>query len=107
MSKTLPEFLGGVIAQSTTLHGNLSDMLLAQGFQDLTGQVIDRVINLVQEMESNLVEMIRVTGQRMGTLAEPEKKKSIEAEGPQIDPTKDGVAANQDEVDQLLASLGF
>lgn len=37
--------------------------MLAQGFQDLTGQVIRQVIDLIKEIESNLVVLIKVSGQ--------------------------------------------
>ena len=107
LTRVLGDFLNDVAGKSAALHRNLSDVLLAQDYQDLTGQVIDRVINLVQEMERSLVEMIRVTGQRMQG-AEPERKDKTAPEGPQISPQgRSDVVSNQDDVDQLLASLGF
>jgi chemotaxis protein CheZ len=107
LTRALGDFLDDVAGKSTALHRNLSDVLLAQDYQDLTGQVIDRVINLVQEMERSLVEMIRVTGQRMQATA-PEGRDKTVPEGPQISPQgRSDVVSNQDDVDQLLASLGF
>jgi chemotaxis protein CheZ len=109
LTRTLGDFLDDVTMKSTALHRNLSDVLLAQDYQDLTGQVIDRVINLVQEMEKNLVDMIRVTGQRMlGQQAPAPGGPASMLEGPQINPQqRTDVVSNQDDVDQLLASLGF
>jgi chemotaxis protein CheZ len=106
MSQTLRGFLGGVMTDTSTLSKNLTEVLMAQEFQDLTGQVINRVIGIVQEVEEGLVEMLRVVGQRM-QLVEGELPKAVNAEGPQIDPKRAGVVANQDEVDDLLSSLGF
>jgi chemotaxis protein CheZ len=108
LAKTLPEFLASVVSDTTALNRNLNEMMLAQDYQDLTGQVIDRVINIVQEMETSLVELIRVAGSRMA----PEEKKTrddaLKLEGPQMNAAqRSDVVANQDDVDQLLASLGF
>mgnify|MGYP003346775107 CR=1 FL=1 len=41
-------------ADSATLHSSLSEVLMAQDLQDLTGQVIRRVITMVTEVEGNL-----------------------------------------------------
>ncbi|GGA78199.1 protein phosphatase CheZ [Neiella marina] len=97
------------------LNGKLTDVLMAQDFQDLTGQVIRRVINLVREVEDNLISLLKVFGdQQGGTIAPPEAKKTttaapaIEAEGPVIDAQERAdVVSGQDEVDDLLSSLGF
>jgi chemotaxis protein CheZ len=108
LAKTLPEFLGSVISDTSALNQHLAEVMVAQDYQDLTGQVIDRVIGIVQEMESSLVDLIRLAGTRM----QPGEKKNghdgLSLEGPQINaPARSDVVANQDEVDQLLASLGF
>jgi chemotaxis protein CheZ len=105
MAQTLSGFLGGVLTDTSTLSKNLTEVLMAQEFQDLTGQVIHRVINIVHELEQGLVEIIRVCGQRMQIV--DSETPGIAAEGPQIDPRRAGVVANQDEVDDLLSSLGF
>ena len=108
----LDEFLKEVVDGSKEVHGHLSDILMAQGFQDLTGQVINRVINLVQEVEGSLVSMIKITSQRIGgEIVTKIDTKDNSGYGPSIA----GVAANdandslnnQDEVDDLLSTLGF
>ncbi len=108
MARTLGEFLNQVIGNAASLHGSLSEVMIAQDYQDLTGQVIHRVINLVQEIEASLVELIRVAGGRLQA-AEPEAPRSKTAcEGPQINAQgRRDVVSSQDEVDSLLASLGF
>jgi chemotaxis protein CheZ len=45
---------------------------MAQDFQDLTGQVIRRVINLVHDVEQNLVGLVRISGERLSTGAKEE-----------------------------------
>ncbi len=113
LSSRLGEFMGTVAAHSETLRGNLNDVIMAQDFQDLTGQVITRVIGLVDELEGSLVDLVRISGENM--IPQDKKEQSEEKEedrlkgtGPSI-PGLDteGVVSGQDEVDDLLSSLGF
>ncbi|MEF1296129.1 protein phosphatase CheZ [Vibrio parahaemolyticus] len=101
---------------STELRGQLTEILMAQDFQDLTGQIIRRVITLVNEVEGRLVEILTVfSGQKpaeqVQVLSEPADKKikqSSEAEGPILHPElREDAVSSQDEVDDLLSSLGF
>lgn len=91
------------------LGENLNTVLMAQDFQDLTGQIIRRVITLVGDVESNLVNLILLQGD--GSTESKEAKPKDEAgklEGPQIPGQEaEDVMTNQDDVDDLLASLGF
>lgn len=91
-----------------TVQTGLNEILMAQGFQDITGQVIRRVIELVHEVEAGMVEMIRIsgkhqTGNKPGS-AEPELPGPVV---PGVDDKQGDVATNQDDVDDLLSSLGF
>ncbi len=86
----------------------LNEIMMAQDFQDLTGQIISRVIELVEEVEGNLVELVRLTGEKVSTPETKEEKSGIEAEGPQVPGVASKTAVNgQNEVDDLLSSLGF
>lgn len=112
LSHDLEGFFETVRGNNSDLQGHLNEVLMAQDFQDITGQIIKRVINLVQEVEESLVRLVRVTGQRLGGVdAESGKKKKEEAgtlEGPQVPGMEsDDVVASQDDVDDLLSSLGF
>ncbi len=104
------EIDGFLLTQSdgfSTLKGHLNDVLMAQDFQDLTGQIITRVINLVAEVENNLVNLIKVAGLPEHGHAGEEKKKT-ELEGPVVPGVDSGdTVSGQDEVDDLLSSLGF
>jgi len=103
MSQDLIGFLGEVQRKSGHIHTRLTDVLVAQQFQDITGQILKRVITLVQNIEDSLVALVRVSGQRL--LAHGPKEG---LEGPQLAPhTRPDVVANQDQVDDLLSSLGF
>ena len=117
MSKEIDEFLTITTQSTESIHNGLSDIMMAQDFQDLTGQILRRVITLVQEVEDNLVELVRLSG---GVESEP--KSEVKAVGKAKDnndmmqgvgPAVPGVEAGgesvsgQDEVDDLLSSLGF
>lgn len=106
LSTRLAQFLKGVESDSSVMHRHLSEVLLAQDFQDLTGQVIRRVINLVTEVENNLVRLIRCAG---ATARTEDADTAIRAEGPMVAGTRESTdrVSGQDEVDDLLSSLGF
>jgi len=113
-------FLGQMVVGTTQLNESFQNIVLEQGFQDLTGQVLKKVIGLIKDVERDLVELVRMAGQveeitGLGNdkdVIEHDKeifaKRKTLADGPQmhVEERKD-VAANQDEVDDLLSSLGF
>lgn len=84
---------------------HLTEILLAQEYQDLTGQIIKKVITLVGEVEDNLVNLIKLTGDT-GKMDKDDSATSLD--GPPVPGLahKDTVSG-QDEVDDLLSSLGF
>ncbi|MGL4379736.1 MAG: protein phosphatase CheZ [Vibrio sp.] len=105
----IDDMLSQVEGDSSQLRGELTEILLAQDFQDLTGQIIKRVINLVNEVESRLIEILMVFGATQQE--EPADKPTIAStavEGPIINPhERIDAVSSQDEVDDLLSSLGF
>ncbi len=105
-------FIDGTILASKGLNKSLSDILLAQDYQDLTGQVLKRVITMVQEIEQSLVDMVRMAAsvEQLAGIKSNDRQvaSSIVAEGPVINKEKrNDVVSGQDEVDDLLSSLGF
>ncbi|CCK75419.1 Chemotaxis phosphatase [Oleispira antarctica RB-8] len=118
LTKSIDSYLLQTQINSKKISSNLSGILMAQDFQDLTGQVINRVTKLVTEVETRLVDLVAMAGEvdRITgiTHAEPsqndipqEDSKKIAPEGPQIDTSLEGVVDGQDDVDDLLSSLGF
>jgi len=104
--------------ETERLRSLMSEIMMAQDFQDLTGQIIRRVIRLVHELEENLVGLIRLSSSRMEpvkTAKQTPTKQDAEAaetagRGPVVPNTQDAVAdtvSGQDDVDALLSSLGF
>lgn len=110
LATDMSEFFEKSKQTSTEVNTDLNTVLMAQDFQDLTGQIIRRVITLVEDVESNLVNLIRLQGDSAAPVKEKiEKVEEVgKLEGPQV-PGKEAedVMANQDDVDDLLASLGF
>lgn len=100
-------FLADVRDYSGLLHSHLTEILMAQEFQDITGQIIRKVIDLVQEVEDSLVRLIKMTGRKPSSIQN--EGADIKLGGPRVpgvDDRRDCVA-DQDDVDHLLASLGF
>lgn len=115
----MDNFLGQMVTGTEQLSKNLQDIVLEQGFQDLTGQVLKRVIGLINDVEKDLVSLVRIAGQveEITGLANDSEtiahdmeimhKRKTEAEGPQINKERADVVSGQDDVDDLLSSLGF
>jgi chemotaxis protein CheZ len=101
----LLEVLHGAESASTRLDAHLTDIMLAQDFHDLTGQVVGKVVGLAGDLEASLVALLV---QAAPAALVPDDHPS-RLEGPVIDPKRRGadVVADQGEVDDLLASLGF
>lgn len=88
---------------SVQTKSHLMDIMMAQDFQDLTGQVITKVTTIAQNLEQQLVQMLV-------DFAPAEVKREFDSgllNGPQINPTGNDVVSNQGQVDDLLDSLGF
>lgn len=110
LSAELSSFLSVTQTNSEALHEKLSEVLLAQDYQDLTGQVIHKVIDLVNDVEKKLVELLRVSGYhtRQAEQDESAKGPDIAPQGPVVPGVDKGDVVNgQDDVDDLLSSLGF
>ena len=113
---SVDNFLQQIESGANELTKNLQDIIIEQSYQDLIGQVLEKVIGLVTDVEGELVNLMRIAGhvEQVTGLNEnrqpvsKSKKEKKQAEGPQIHAGKiDGVVAGQDEVDDLLSSLGF
>ncbi len=83
-------------------RSQLMDIMMAQDFQDLTGQVIKRVTELANDIERQLVQLLVDYAP-----AETKREDSGLMNGPQIHAAGKDVIANQGQVDDLLESLGF
>lgn len=96
--------------ETAHIHSMMTDVLMAQDFQDLTGQVIRKVIDLVREVEESLINMLTAFGISAENMQENAKPKVGDnlVEGPIVNKeNRDDVVEDQDDVDDLLSSLGF
>jgi len=97
-------YLDEVPKQTETTNSCLMEIMMAQDFQDLTGQVIKKVTKMVQDLEVELLQLLVNN-------ASKNKKDNTDnglLNGPVISPEKrNDVVTNQNQVDDLLASLGF
>lgn len=77
---------------------------MAQDFQDLTGQVIKKIVALAQDLESGLMTLL------IETVPEAKRTREVTSlmNGPVINAEgRTDVVVNQEQVDDLLDSLGF
>jgi chemotaxis protein CheZ len=111
-------FVQDVEATTHRVDEHLTDIMMAQDFHDLTGQVVAKVVRLATDLEAQLVKLLVQA-------APPEQAQKVEAtltahhqpagdmkdvklDGPVVNAEgRTDVVANQSEVDDLLASLGF
>jgi chemotaxis protein CheZ len=96
-------FLQGVPAQTQITQSKLMEIMMAQDFQDLTGQVIMRMMDVVGAIERELLQVLLDS-----VPTEKRDEANSLLNGPQVNPDgKADVVTSQDQVDDLLASLGF
>jgi chemotaxis protein CheZ len=97
-------FVHDVEQRTTSIDAHLTDIMMAQDFHDLTGQVVARVLTLATDLEDGLVKLLV-------SIAPAEERARVDPatlHGPVVDPRgRTDVVADQGEVDDLLASLGF
>lgn len=114
--KEIDGFLDFASSKADNIGSNLNNIVLAQDYQDITGQVIKKVIALVHEVEDNLVSLVKMAANlETYTSGDIEGFDELapayvedELEGPVINKDeRSDVVKNQDEVDDLLSSLGF
>jgi len=114
-------FLDELPDMTAATSKELLEIIMAQDFQDLTGQVIKKLMDLVQEVEHQLLDLIldsvyeeedresirRKIAEHAKLPAEDTNEKETLLNGPQIDPKAEDIVSNQDQVDDLLDELGF
>lgn len=99
-------YLAAVEEGASSLDAHLTDIMLAQDFHDLTGQVVRKVLEVATAMEDSLVQLLVQAAP--GELEAPTTPTADSLQGPVVAGTRQGdVVTDQGEVDDLLASLGF
>lgn len=96
----------------------LIEIMMAQDFQDLTGQVIKRMMEVIREMEFQLLQVLLDNvsededrpdlQRRTDEIKQAQSRKTSSLlNGPAVSESEPDVVASQDQVDDLLAELGF
>lgn len=102
----MTSFLDVVASDGRKLRSSLSDVLMAQEYQDLTGQVIKRTIDLVGQVEEKLVELVSACGVVASGGSVAPAASNATSFGPAVREDDNNVCRQAD-VDELLANLGF
>lgn len=96
-------YLAQVPQQTQDTQSRLMEIIMAQDFQDLTGQVITKMMDMIGAIESELLQVLMDS-----VPAEKREEAAGLLNGPQVNPQgRQDVVTSQDQVDDLLASLGF
>lgn len=104
MASSTVRYLGDATSHSDATKQQLMEIMMAQDFQDLTGQVIRKVTDIAHSLESQLIQLLL---EYAPTEIKREKNSGL-LNGPQIDPENTvDVVSDQGQVDDLLDSLGF
>ncbi|MBI3222737.1 MAG: protein phosphatase CheZ [Nitrosomonadales bacterium] len=95
--------LGEIAASGESVHHNLMQIMEAQEFRDVAGQMVNKIVTAAEEIEKILLDLLREYV--------PDTNDSLISNegltaGPALKSAKNGVSG-QDEVDDLLASMGF
>ena len=97
-------FVEEVEARTARIDNHLTDIMMAQDFHDLTGQVVAKVVTLATSLEESLLKLLL-------SVVPPEQREKADAtilQGPVVNAAgRTDVVSDQGEVDDLLASLGF
>jgi chemotaxis protein CheZ len=98
------EYLESVPKQTQETNAQLTEIVLAQDFQDLTGQVIKRISDLAHHLETELLALLL---EHMPADQRPAGAEGL-LNGPVVNAERAGdVVTTQAQVDDLLESLGF
>ncbi|MDG5977906.1 chemotaxis phosphatase, Chez [Hydrogenophaga taeniospiralis CCUG 15921] len=107
LAKAMPELLQwskDVVETSEKSDARLTEIMMAQDFHDLTGQVIGRVVQLASTIEEQLLGLLL----QAAPSGQPGHDQAYELAGPVVNAEgRTDVVNDQKQVDDLLASLGF
>lgn len=104
----LKEWSDEVALASDRIDARLTEIMLAQDFHDLTGQVIGKVVQLAATIETQLLDLLLHSAPSGKPGEDVARGPSAELNGPVVDAEgRTDVVVDQTQVDDLLASLGF
>lgn len=92
-------FAATVVETGEAEKARLMQIMMAQDFQDITGQIIKKVVNITQKLERELAQLLLDTA--------PQQNKKDKVVDLLAGPAVPASAMAQTDVDDLLADLGF
>ena len=111
LAAAMPELVvwsNDIVTSSERIDAQLTEIMLAQDFHDLTGQVIGRVVQLAATIEDQLLALLLQTSPNGKPGEDRADPLSMELAGPVVNGVgRNDVVNDQSQVDDLLASLGF
>jgi len=108
LRERLDSYFSESVSDAQMLNTKLNEIVLAQDYQDLTGQVLQKVTLLVRDVEENLITLLKLFGKYDENVEIKKIDNCVETDGPVVPKAKQhDVVDGQDDVDDLLSSLGF
>jgi chemotaxis protein CheZ len=104
--KAISAFLEDARGGCEAVRANLSEVMLAQGFQDITGQILRSVHKLIGEVEGVLDQLMEAHGIPRDTGAKAQTSGTT-LEGPAIPGITRNAVTDQGDIDDLMAGLGI
>ncbi|WP_353155525.1 protein phosphatase CheZ [Herminiimonas fonticola] len=102
------QFSNKVAEVTEAEKARLLEIMMAQDFQDITGQLIKKIVTITHKAESELAQLLRDNAPAEIKAARAEAKPAADAPVQLMNgPSAPAIAMVQDDVDGLLADLGF
>lgn len=101
LAQSTREYIADTQAGYTFTEQALGDIMISQDFQDLTGQLIKKVVSLLERTETDLLHLL-ISGAPEGSITASKKEDLLAGPG-----AVGGIMMVQNDVDDLLADLGF
>ncbi|MGN6390613.1 MAG: protein phosphatase CheZ [Burkholderiaceae bacterium] len=99
-------FAAETLAVSEAEKSRLLNIMMAQDFQDITGQLIKKIVSITHKAEQELAQLLKdnAPAEYRASMTVEQQDKPVEL---MQGPAAPGTAMEQDDVDNLLDSLGF
>ena len=111
MIHTISDYLDSVLGSGNALKSQLTEVMMAQEFQDLSGQLLMRVINLLEQLESKMVSLLHLTSPDIASGGRQKKDGDTSDDlqkgmGPALPKASSDVVKSQDDVEHFYRELG-
>lgn len=101
------QFASMTVQTTEAEKARLLEIMMAQDFQDITGQLIKKIVHITHDVERELAQLLRDNAPHELKTASPSEEVKEESVNLMGGPDVSGSALVQDDVDDLLDSLGF